>query len=1570
MPARFDRKFIVILAVSAVVAAVVIGIALAVLQPWGPARHLRRAEAAAAEGDWERAWSFYGRAFGKEPGNIAYLDLTRDALLKIVPETSTEAMERYQTLLALLDRATRVGSANPERWQIFLDAIADRAVCVDESGGWTFLAEQADLMADAFSPGDPARTMAQEYAAFAAAQREASLRSDEREELLETLDALVDTAPQSDRVRGSQVQIRLADAIRLVESARRLEATQLFAEIDDLIAEAEAANVDGVEMRMAKLRLAAFRLANQQGDENEVDAALEGLADAAAGASAADRLRITRAIAASGRPAAADKAVAVLEAHVADHPDALFHQQMLAFVLQFTDQARALEVARSLIDRPRLAVGLESAFQSEISLRAAVQLFDLGFATWSQAESDEARAAAVESLAKSIEPIAMLTAGNADDSIRVRCEAKLELARGNDAASASKFEEVLRRGRIRDLDTLYYAALALRQVGESGRALQLLEEAQAMQPENITLLGLRGETSLRVGRNREALEIGKRILAIDPTNDGARRLVEAATRLEGLAVGTADDPATQLLKQAETAFTAGRYDEAEEVLASMRSRFPDDSRVPRAQAQVALRQQKTIEAERFVVAALEMDPRDPILLRMKAVLSTDDPIQRIALVTEQTHPGDPGLPGYLFASYEAARREFQRQSESLLQSDPDAAKRFSELAIRAASAAQEARARMEQTEDVPAVIAARFDEAVARKDFDGAMAIAAEADATGDSALRPLLESRARIAQGDLPAALAILDRAIAGGSSASRVHRERGVILEAIGRPAEAMDAYAEAISRRPNDLDAIRRRAGLLARSGRNAEALELLRDARRLAPQDRGLEEAWLTLEGEYGDGRAALARRRERYAIDPNDPMNGIGLARLLVAVTPGREDVLDRQGRVRYGVGQWAGLSPGERQGELDAITSSMRQQGLTIFTTLLEQRPEDLELVRSYSASLRRLGRAAEGEQALRDFIARQGDKAGSQAWLGLGAYLIETLQGPQALEAFERALAAQDPQTREADLALSDFWFRRGDWQRAIDHLEEVAKTRPSREVSLRRAECLTKLERYDEASEVLATIGDRDLTAILLEAVVYDNRGRASLAAGEGAAAAEAYRRFEQLAAEARERAPASPLPLVQLAASARGRANTTGDPAMAEAAIGYIDEALRLDPSNWTAARMRADLLAEQGNQVAAAAGLEEFVGRNPDLADARRRLVEAQIASDNLSRAIEVLAEAIERDPNDASWHQNFGEISLRRRQFPQALASFRRAYELAPNPATLHRVVDMQLRQRPPDFEGILEVTALAPDDVEKSVYLQSAEAAALHGTGRTEQGKERLAESYRFAKSAIAEGRANTGLFDGWYANLRFIYGPAEAETAEQFVRGAAGGPLHPVELRWLAELSAAVGEAGLPRAVSLLDEAISLDDGSDEAVTARLMLDLGNLRYTSGDCRGAVEAFERSIALGKPNPQTLNNLAFLCGDCLDQPARGLPYIEQAISITGNVPEYLDTYGFLLWKAGRLPDAEETLLRSLRIKPTALANYHLAEVLAARGNVAQARTAIQRAKDLAPDATLATTIEELENRIR
>ncbi len=1573
MAARLDRKFILIVSICTVVLLGVVGAALFILQPWGPARHIRRAEAAVAEGDWRRAFDFYGRAFGKDPGDLSLLELTRESLLKIEPATADEARERYQNLLAILDRRTRVGSPDPERWQEFLDAVLLRAVCVDERSGWAALAEQAGLMEDSFGSGDPAKALAEEYRLFAIAQREATLRSDEREELVDDLAALAATRSESDRVRGSQVRVQLAEAIRLEDNARRLEAAEVFAEVDEMLAAIAADEVDGLEVRLARAQLAAYRASRDPSEQAAIaaDAALEAVADAAAKAGPADSLRGARALLVTGRPSAAPLAARVLEGHLEQNSDDLFHAQLLAFIYKFTDQDRSLEIATRLSETPRLRVGLASAFQSDIALGAAAQVFDTRFSEWGSAESDEARAAIVKQLEEAIKPVEERSQGLADDSLLLRCQAKLDLAKGNKSSSAQKFEEVLRRGQIRDLDTLYFASLALREVGESGRALQLLEEAQAMQPDNIMLMGVRGEISLRVGRNREATALAERILRIDPENEGAKRMLDAARQLEGIALGGAPDLATDRLKSAEAAFTAGAYGDAEQILASLRAERPQDSRIPRAQAQVALRQQRNEEALRFLEEALALDPRDPVALQMKSVLVSEDPIERIRMVAEQMHAGDPGLPGYLYSAFEAARREFQRKSESLIDSDPESAKRFSDLAIRAAEAAQETRPALDNADGVPALIAARFDDAMSVEKFDEALAIAAEADQTGDLSLRPMLEARVQGQRGDYKAALATLDQAIAAGIGGSRMLRERGVLLEMLGRPAEALDAYESAIARRPNDLESIRRRAALLIRSGRPAEALELMRTARRLAPQDRGLEETWLNIEGEFGDRRLALTRRGERYVMDANDSVNSLALAGLLVEANPGREDVIDRQGRIRFGVGQWDSLTPKERQTELETITNKWRNQAIAIFEQLVAGDPESLDFARAYASGLRRIGRGADGEAALRNHIAVRGESAGPLAWLALGAYLVESQKGKEALEAFEEAVRVQNPSVRGADLALSDFWFRRNDWGRAIIHLDSVVEASPNRDVQLRRIECLIKLDRLDDAATALAAIGDRDLTSVLLEGSIADLRGQQALKNGEAAAAADHYQRFDRLAAEARELAPASPLPLVQQSASFSARHRLSGDPAMADGALQAVDAALRLEPSSWSAMRLRTDLLITQGNLSAAAAGLEEYVQRQPDFDEARRLLIDTQIESANIDRAQAVAAEAVSRNPNDAAWHQTYAELALRRRQFGPALASFRRAYELAPTAPTLHRVVDMYLRQQPPDFEGVLEMVALAPDDVDRSVYLQSAEAVALFGNGQNDLGLERLRESYRFAKKVIAEGDSGSSLLDGWFANLRFVFPPAEAAQAEAFVREAAEGQaLHPVELRWLAELNGALGEAGRDRAGSLLEEAMAADDGSDPATTARLMLDVGNFRYTSGDCRGAVEAFERSASLGRPNPQTLNNLAFLCGDCLDDPTRGIPYIEQAIALSGNVAEYLDTYGYLLWRAARLDEAEETLLRSLRIRESALANYHLAEVLAARGNTAQARTAIQRSKSLNPSPDLQTSLADLESRLQ
>jgi len=100
-------------------------------------------------------------------------------------------------------------------------------------------------MKESFGSGDPARDLAEEYRLFATTQREASLRSDEREAVIDDFEALRDRRGTSDRVVGALAQLRLAEAIQLAEARRPLEAAPLFAEVDELLADAAGGDVVG-----------------------------------------------------------------------------------------------------------------------------------------------------------------------------------------------------------------------------------------------------------------------------------------------------------------------------------------------------------------------------------------------------------------------------------------------------------------------------------------------------------------------------------------------------------------------------------------------------------------------------------------------------------------------------------------------------------------------------------------------------------------------------------------------------------------------------------------------------------------------------------------------------------------------------------------------------------------------------------------------------------------------------------------------------------------------------------------------------------------------------------------------------------------------------------------------------------------------------------------------------------------------------------------------------------------------------------------------------------------------------
>lgn len=122
-------------------------------------------------------------------------------------------------------------------------------------------------------------------------------------------------------------------------------------------------------------------------------------------------------------------------------------------------------------------------------------------------------------------------------------------------------------------------------------------------------------------------------------------------------------------------------------------------------------------------------------------------------------------------------------------------------------------------------------------------------------------------ASGELEAALGELDNAAEVRGDFPDLHYERGVLLERLGRPDEALAAYRRALERHPDYVDAAVALAACLAAAGRPGEAAAAFEEAFRVkvermkAPFDRGLE----LLRAD--DAESALERMHEVFRSAP-------------------------------------------------------------------------------------------------------------------------------------------------------------------------------------------------------------------------------------------------------------------------------------------------------------------------------------------------------------------------------------------------------------------------------------------------------------------------------------------------------------------------------------------------------------------------------------------------------------------------------------------------------------------------------------------------------------------------------
>ncbi len=1582
---RLNTKFIVVLAAFLAVAIGGVGLVFAYNMIKDPERNVRQGRELERQGDYRAASKAYGRAVAKRRSSIEYMDLMRGAILKVVPETSDEARAQYDMVLSLLRQRARPNPTDPEPWKLLLGELTERARFMGGGQAWQSVYDIGVEMGSAAPPGSPLERLAMQTQALGVAMGNLDVSASVRERVEADVQKVIEAEPGNTTAWEAYLFLLSNDIQRLVAASQQITAKQRQTVLDEALARADTAIPNSIVPSLVRANQIRSQLTRMELNGADAMAKLEPLVDrmveVASGKDAArsDVVATAEQLLGMGSEEQSKRAVILMEGWLKQHPDEMTMRRLLAIALGQVDRDRSLEMARSIVAAPPGTVSLEAAYREEIRADAMERIIDIEIGKSEQATSPEEKASHLAAAKAQRDQLAALSGNRVDEARLLKADAKLAMLAGDLVTASTKLEKYFSVARAPEAETYLLAADTAARRGELGLALNCLNRAVEQATITYGIMMYKAQLELALRRVPEATRTATAILRLRPDDAMAKEVLAKAQQMsKAISLEGLDDPRVKALQEAERLIVERNLDGARRLVDAILKDNPKDIPALTQLARIELANGNEAESVRILDQALALSPNDSYVIQLRAIVGNSDPLERLNKLAELTSEDEGRRAVTRFVMGTALRASIKRdiaaggrgtdgrlrdlkELEGILARIESALPALREAAVAAAPAS-------------PGVIGAQFDDAVLANDLDKAFAVGVAAEKAGNPLLGIFLQARVLTQQRKFDEALAMLARAQQQGLSSAELSRQMGETREAMGQVPEALAAYKDAFERRPNDRMLLDRYTDLLLRSGDTARALTLYRQAASAAGGERTMINRWLRLEDQFGDRAVALCWRRKFYRDMPSDRDNALALAALLCEGRADPRMMVDPDCKPKFTDGEWIALSPQKRQTELDAMVRAQRLEGNAIYKRLLTTNPADFEVAAAQARGLGKAGQVAEGEKVLRTAIEHAPANMVGPMWFALGQYLDRYERTADAMKAFDEARKHQDPEQREAEMALSDFWFEKGQWQRSYDALKPLvdAKLKSIDRNSYRRlAEICLNLRRYEEAMTALqmappsTTTGRGDAQYELLLGGIELGLGSDEWAKGNRSQAEQHFSKGMASMRKSAELQPGNALPWIGLAGAERERFVRTGDKAALDQALEYADRGLQLASSFWPGVRLKSDLLVDKEDMVASIQVLERFLELVPESVDARRLLAERHLRNNNVTRALAVLGEGATLSRNEAVWYQAIGELQARRNNSAEATAAFDKALAVAPSAQNLQTAFEQRLRQATPDWKGIVELSRKYPEEVRTGGAAQAILAAALAATGDREAGIESLRRSGRFIRAEMEAKRINSDDLDVWYRALREFFPRERTKDLEAFVLELTQNKLSPDDHRWLAGLWVEAGEDGAAKATEHLTKAKEFLDTMDAKYRARVWLAEGNLAFVRNECEAAIAGFEKAIREDPDDSMSLNNLAYLLGKCKQDYARGLEMARRAVRINTTHPYFLDTYGVLLLKSGDAEGALGPLGRSVSLKPMASNYLHLAQALQALKRTDEARAALEKAAAHDADEETKTEIAAL-----
>jgi cellulose synthase operon protein C len=150
----------------------------------------------------------------------------------------------------------------------------------------------------------------------------------------------------------------------------------------------------------------------------------------------------------------------------------------------------------------------------------------------------------------------------------------------------------------------------------------------------------------------------------------------------------------------------------------------------------------------------------------------------------------------------------------------------------------------------------------------------------------------------------------------------------------------------------------------------------------------------------------------------------------------------------------------------------------------------------------------------------------------------------------------------------------------------------------------------------------------------------------------------------------------------------------------------------------------------------------------------------------------------------------------------------------------------------------------------------------------------------------------------------------------------------------------------------------------NEPSTTSLLLAGLGNIRERQGRYPDAEVLYDRAIKQDDRDAVAYNNLAWLTALSDKNPPKALEYINRALALVPDHPEFLDTRGIAYLTAGDIPRAMSDLTKAVEIKPAPAKLFHLAQAHLAAKDKEKAKQYLNEART--KNGLTATDLHALE----